>query len=87
MAMLCFVTAELFVTGGFRDPNFRKKKIEKNYKRVKGPYFAVPPQTYDSIWLVTTDFCTINLFEGEANETPRDIFIYDPFHEVPYREL
>ena len=60
-----------------------EKKIEK--KKKKGLYLAVP-QNYDSIWLVTTDFCAINLFEGEANETPRDIFIYDPFHEVPYRK-
>ena len=27
MAKLSFLTAELFVTGGFRDPNFRKKKV------------------------------------------------------------
>ena len=38
---------------------------------------------YDSRWLVTTDVCSINLVEEEANETPRDtIFI----HEAPYRE-
>ena len=38
-------------------------------------------------WLVTTDFCSINPVEGEANEMPRDtIFIHDPFHEASYRE-
>ena len=42
---------------------------------------------YESTWVVTTDFCSMNLVEGEANETPRDtIFIYDPFHEASYRE-
>ena len=34
-----------------------------------------------------TDFCSINLVEGKASETPRDtIFIYDQFHEASYRE-
>ena len=42
---------------------------------------------YESTWVVTTDFCSMNLVEGEANGTPRDtIFIYDPFHEASYRE-
>ena len=32
-------------------------------------------------------FCSINLVEGEANETPRETnLLYDPFHEASYRE-
>ena len=38
-------------------------------------------------WVVTTDFCSINPVEGEANEMPRDtIFIHDTFHEALSRE-
>ena len=34
-----------------------------------------------------TDFCIINLVEGQADETPREtIFSYDPFQEASYRE-
>ena len=70
------------VRGGFRKPNIQKNLFEKNYERKKGPYLQFR-KLYGSTWVVTTDFCSINLVEGEANETPRDtIFIYDPFHEV-----
>ena len=42
---------------------------------------------YDNAWVVTTDVRSMNLVEGEANETPRDaIFIYDLFHEASYQE-
>ena len=42
---------------------------------------------YDNTWVITTDFCSINLVKVEANETLRDIiFIYDPFYEALYRE-
>ena len=74
------LTSELFLTGGFRKPNVRKNLFENNCERELH-------QLYDSTWVVTTDFCSMNLVEGEANETPRDtIFIYDPFHEASYRE-
>ena len=80
------LTSELFVTSGFRKPNVRKNLFENNYEREKGPFLQLH-QLYDSTWVVRTDFCSMNLVEGEANETPRDtIFIYDPFHEASYRE-
>ena len=80
------LTSELFVTGGFRKPNVQKNLFENNYEREKGPYLRFH-KLYDSTWVVTTDFCCINLVEGKANETPKDtIFIYDPFHEASYRE-
>ena len=42
---------------------------------------------YDSTWVIKTEICSINLVEGEANKTPREIiFIYDPFHEASYGE-
>ena len=70
------------VTDGFRKPNIRKNLFENNYEMKKGPYLQFR-KLYDSTCVVTTDFCSINLVEGEANETPRDtIFIYDPFHEA-----
>ena len=73
--------SELFVTGGFRKPNFGN-----NYEREKGPYLQFQ-KLYDSTWVVTTDFCSINLVEGEANETPKDtVFVHDTFHEASYRE-
>ena len=60
--------------------------FENNYERKKDPYLQFH-KLYDSTWAVTTDFCSINLVEGVANETPRDtIFIHDPFLETPYRE-
>ena len=77
------MTSELFVTGGFTKPK-KKNLFENNYKREKGPYLQFHKR-YDSIWVITTDFCSINLVEGEANERPRvTIFIYDPFREAPY---
>ena len=80
------MTSELFVTGGFRKPSVRKNLFENNYKIEKDPYLQFH-KLYDSIWVITTEFCSINLVEGEANETPREtIFIYDPFHEASYRE-
>ena len=79
------MTSELFVTGGFRKLNIRKNLFGNNYEREKGPYLQFH-RLYDSTWIVTTDFCSINLVEGEANETPRDTIIYDPFHEASYRE-
>ena len=80
------MTSELFVTGGFRKPNVRKNFFENNYEREKGPYLQLH-KPYDSTWVITTDFCGINLVEEEANETPREtIFVYDPFHKAPYRE-
>ena len=65
------MTSELFVTGGFRKPNVRKNLFENNYEREKGPYLQFH-KLYDSTWVITTDFCSINLVEGEANETPRE---------------
>ena len=80
------MTSELFVTGGFREPNVRKNLYENNYERGKGPYLQFHKR-YGSTWVTTTDFCSISLVEGEANETPKEtIFIYDPFHEASYRE-
>ena len=67
--------SELFVTGGFRKPNVRKNLFGNNYEREKGPYLQFH-KLYDSTWVVTTDFCSINLVKGEANETPRDIFSF-----------
>ena len=80
------MTLELFVTGGFRKPNVRKNLFENNYEREKGPYYLQFHKRYDSTWVVTTDFCSINLVEREANDTPREtILIYNPFYEVSYR--
>ena len=80
------MTSELFVTGGFRKPNVRKNFFGKNYERAKGPYLQFH-KFYDSTWVITTDFCGINLVEGEANEIPREtIFVYDLLHKAPYRE-
>ena len=80
------MTSELFVTGGFRKPNVRKNLFENNYEREKGPYLQFH-KLYDSTWVIMIDFSGINLVEGEENETPREtIFVYDPFHKVPYRE-
>ena len=73
------VTSELFVPGGFRKSSVRKNLFENNYEREKDPYLQFH-KLYDSTWVITTEFCSINLVEGEANETPREtIFIYDPF--------
>ena len=79
------MTSELSVTGGCRKHSVRKKlKIIMKEKKVLNLQFH---KLYDSTWVITTDFCSINLVEGEANETPREtIFIYDPFHEASYRE-
>ena len=78
------MTSELFVTGGFRKPSVRKNLFENNYKIEKDPYLQFH-KLYDSIWVITTEFCSINLVEGEANETPGEtIFIYDPFQEASY---
>ena len=80
------MTSELFVTGGFRKASVRKNLLENNYEREKDPFLQFH-KLYDSTWVITTEFCSMNLVEGEANETPREtIFIYDPFHEVSYRE-
>ena len=80
------MTLELFVTGGFREPNVRKNLYENNYERGKGPYLQFHKR-YRSTWVTTTDFCSISLVEGEANDTPKEtIFIYDSFHEASYRE-
>ena len=80
------MTSELFVTGGFRKPSVRKFFFENNYEKEKDPYLQFH-KLYDSTWVIKTEFCSINLVKGEANKTPREtIFIYDPFHEVLYRE-
>ena len=74
------MTSELSVTGGFRKPSVRKKLFENNYEREKSPYLQLH-KIYDSTWVITTDFCSINLVEGETNEILIEtIFIYDPFH-------
>ena len=81
------VTLELFFTGGFRKPNVRKNLFENNYEREKDPYYLLFHKRYDSTWVVTTDFCSINLVEREANETPRDtVFISKSFCEASCRE-
>ena len=73
------MTSELFVTGGFRKPNARKNLFESNYEREKDLYLQFH-KPYGSTWVVTTDFGSINLVEGEAIEIPRDIiFIHDSF--------
>ena len=52
----------------------------------KSPYLQFHT-LYDNTWVITTDFCSINLVKVEASETLRDIiFIYDPFYEALYRE-
>ena len=77
------MTSELFVTGGFRKPSVRKNLFENNYDREKDPYLQFH-KIYNSN-LITTEFCSLNLVEGEVNETPREtIFIYDPFQEAWY---
>ena len=81
------MTSKLFVTSGFRKPNVRKNLFENNCEREKGPYYLQFHKLYESTWAVTTDFCSINLVEREANETPGDtIVIYNPFYEASYRE-
>ena len=80
------MTSELFVAGGFRKPSVRKIFFDNNFEREKDPCLQFR-KLYDSTWVITTEFCSINLVEGEANETPREtIFIYDPFHEASYQE-
>ena len=49
--------------------------FQNNHEREKGPYFQFH-KLYDSGWVVTTDFCSIYLVEGKANETLRDIFSF-----------
>ena len=75
------MTSELSVTGGYRKHSVRKKlKIIMKEKKVLNLQFH---KLYDSTWVITTDFCSINLVKGEANEAPKEtIFIYDPFHEA-----
>ena len=83
---ICHMTVELFVTGGFRKPNVQKNLFKNNYEREKGPYLLFQ-KLYNSTWIVATDFCSINLVEGEVNETPRGAsFIHDPFHKASHRE-
>ena len=78
-------TSELFVTGRFRKSSVRKNLLKNNYEE-KDPYLQFH-RLYGSTWVITTEFCSINLAEGEVNETPREtIFIFDPFHEASYRE-
>ena len=73
------MTSELFVTVGFRKPNVRKNLLENSYEREKSPYLQFY-KVYDSTWVVMTDFCSINLVEGEAIETPREtVFTRDLF--------
>ena len=80
------MTSELFVAGGFGKPNARKSLFENNYEREKSPHYLQFHKRYDSTWVVTTDFCSINLVEREANDTPKEtILIYNPFYEVSYR--
>ena len=81
------MTSELFVAGGFGKPNVRKSLFENNYEREKSPHYLQFHKRYDSTWVVTTDFCSINLVEREANETPRDtVFISKSFYEASCRE-
>ena len=80
------MTSELSPTCGFRKPDVRKNFLENKYEREKGPSLQFR-KLYDCTWVVTTDFYSINLVEGKANETPRDtIFIHDPFHKALYQE-
>ena len=75
-------TSDLFVIGGFKKTHIWKNLFENNYEREKGPYLQLH-KIYYSAWVVTTDLCSINLIEGEANKTPTGIiFIYDPFHKA-----
>ena len=81
------MTSELFVAGGFGKPNARKSLFGNNYEREKSPHYLQFHKRYDSTWVVTTDFCSINLVEREANETPRDtVFISKSFYEASCRE-
>ena len=60
--------------------------FENDCEREKGSFLQFHKR-YGNAWVVTTDVRSMDLVEGEANETPRDtIFIYDPFHEASYRE-
>ena len=80
------MTSELSATGGLKTSDVQKNLFENNYEREKGPSLQFH-KLYYYTWVVTTDFYSIYLVEGEANETPRDtIFIHDPFHEALYRE-
>ena len=54
------MTSELFVTGGFRKPSVRKSLFENYYEREKGLHLKFQKH-YDSMWLVTTEICSIKL--------------------------
>ena len=61
--------------------------MSENYEREKGPYYLQFQKLYDSTWVVTTDFCSMNLVKREANKTPTDtFFIYDSFYDASCRE-
>ena len=69
------MTSELFVTGGFRKPSVRKNLFENNYEREKDPYLQFH-KLYDNTWVITSEFCSINLAEGEANENREKLFSF-----------
>ena len=61
--------------------------MSENYEREKSPYYLQFQKLYDSTWVVTTDFCSMNLVKREANKTPTDtFFIYDSFYDASCRE-
>ena len=70
---------ELFVTGGFRKYNVRKNLFQNYHEREKDPYMQIH-KLYDSRWVVTTDFISINLADGEANKKPRDTVFHSWGH-------
>ena len=71
---------------GLESPVPEKIWFKNNYEREKDRYLQFH-KLYVCTWVITTEFCSINLVEEEANETPRQtIFIYYPFHEGSYWE-
>lgn len=60
--------------------------FENNFEREKDPYLKFH-KLCDNTWVVTIDFCSMNLVEGEGNETLREtIFIPNAFDEASYGE-
>ena len=79
------MTSELFFTGGFKKPSVRKSLFENYYEREKGLHLKFQKH-YDSMWLVTTEICSIKLGWRGSKRDSDTIFIYHPFHEALCRE-
>ena len=77
------MTSELFVTGGFRKSNLRKNLFQNYHERERDPYMQIH-KLYDSRRVVTTDFISIYLADGEANKKPRDTIVMQETLHLEY---